>query len=100
MFYATKIDDSTRILIESEHSGAFTKSDLEERPDPETAAIRMIETISRVGAAMARNITPGFEGTGCAWEVSFSVKADGFGSVMVASSPEAGQFKVSVIYSG
>ena len=100
MNYATKLDENTRLLIEAEASGAFVKSDLEELPDPETAVLRMVDTVAKVGAAMAKQITPGFQGTGCSWELSFSVKADGFGTVMIANTPEAGQFKVSVIYAG
>ena len=98
MFYATQLDKDTRILIEADATGAFTKSDLEDRPDPETAVQNAIKTVGKVGAALAQQVGAQFEGTGCAFEVTFSVKVDSYGAVMVATSPEAGQIKCAVIY--
>jgi hypothetical protein len=100
LFYPTQIDEKTRILVEAETSGAFVKSDIEELPDPETAVVRAIQQIGVIGKQIGEVVGKQFEGTGTAFEVTFSMKLDAVGLVLLAQSPESGQFKVSVIRGG
>lgn len=97
MFYKTQISEETSIIIEAETSGAFTKSDLEDRPDPLRAGMNTINTIAKVAQQMAASLGPALDGTGLAIEVEFGVKADGVGMVMVSQNPDGGQFKVRIV---
>ena len=96
MFYVTDLDDATQVVIEAETSSAFAKSDLEVKPNPTLALQNAIETSARVASRFARELRPVMASTGSDAEVSFSMKCDHTGLVMLAMNPEEGQFKVTL----
>ncbi|MBN2800193.1 MAG: hypothetical protein JXX28_13720 [Deltaproteobacteria bacterium] len=97
MFYSTKISDTTTVLLEAQAGGAFAKNDLEELPDPDTALLRLIDMVGDVGKQVATAVGGKMAGSGLSYEVEFSVRADGMGTVMIAMQPNEGQVKVRII---
>lgn len=98
MFYVTDLDDDTQIIIEAATSGAFAKSDLEVRPDPRLALQNAIATTSQIAQKFAESLRPTMSATGADAEVSFSMKCDHTGLVMIAMNPGEGQFSVTMSF--
>ena len=99
MFYVTDLDDATQIVIEAETSSAFAKSDLEVKPNPTRAFQNAISTSAQVAARFGKELRPVMAETGADAEVSFSMKCDHTGLVMMAMNPDEGQFKVTMRFS-
>lgn len=97
MFFQSKIDDSTWILVDAEASGAFAKNELE--GDSQMTPANAVRNSLHVAAVMARALSakladdfdPRME-----VQVEFGVKADGSGNVMIGTNPEGAQFRVTL----
>lgn len=91
MFYPTELDAETTLYIETETSGAFAKSDLEIRPDPLKALVNAIEMAKTLSRHLAKEIKPALREYNMDAELSFGVRCDGHGSVMIAMDKDKGQ---------
>lgn len=91
MFYPTQLDDDTMLYLETETSGAFAKSDLEVRPDPLSALKGAVDMAKTFSAYVAREIKPVLNQHQMYAEITFAVKCDGHGSVMIAMDKDKGQ---------
>ena len=89
--YLTKIGDA-QILIEAPASGAFAKSASEVEADPRQAITNMVRTIKVVCGYLGEEIGPVARRSGATMEISFAVRADSYGLVMVSESTTIGQF--------
>ncbi len=98
MFYITDLDDDTQIVIEAATSGAFAKSDLEVRPNPSLALQNAITTTGQIAQKFATELRPTMVATGADAEVSFSMKCDHTGLVMIAMNPGEGQFQITMSF--
>ena len=99
MFFESKIDDQTWLLLEAETTGAFAKSGLEgSKMSPELA----FQNLCTVSAQVARGLSQMFDeklaGTNTEVDVTFGVKSDAGGNVMVCFKPGEGQLSVTVRY--
>ncbi|MBW1877673.1 MAG: hypothetical protein JRI25_07335 [Deltaproteobacteria bacterium] len=97
LFYPTYLDDDTVLLMETETSGAFMKSDLEERPEPEKATENAVKSAQLLAMYVADKLKPVLVDRGVAAEISFSIRCDGNGSVMVAQDSARGQLACKLI---
>lgn len=96
MFYVTDLDDKTQLVIEAETSSAFAKSDLEVRPNPQSALVNAMETATYFAGRMVNEFRDVVNEAGGEAEISYSMKCDHTGLVMLAMNPEEGQFKVTL----
>lgn len=95
--FMTQVEGDTMMLLEAETSGAFAKSELEIRPNPMAAFDNSIDAIGRVGRILAERIQAQYAGTGIdSAEVTFGIKIDGTGAVMISQENERSQFTVKI----
>lgn len=95
--FMTQLEGDTLMLIEAETSGAFAKSDLEIRPNPMAAFDNSIAAMGTIGRRIASAIRSEYDGTGIdSAEVTFGVKVDQAGAVMIAQENERSQFTVKL----
>ena len=73
------------------------KSDLEIRPDPLTALRVAVETARTFAAHAARELRPTLADHGMDAEISFSIKCDGNGTVLLAQDPSVGQLQFKLL---
>ncbi len=99
-FFITQISDDTEMLIEAETTGAFTKSDLEIRPDPLKAFLNAVDAASKLGLAFADRLRPTMASTRSEADVHFGLKVDGNGSVMISKDSSECQFQVTLRFKG
>lgn len=93
--YLAKIGDA-QILIEAPASGAFAKSASEVEADPRQAITNIVRTIKVVCGYLGEEIGPVARRSGATMEISFAVRADSYGLVMVSESTTIGQFACTV----
>lgn len=91
MFYPTQLDEKTMLYLETETSGAFAKSDLEVRPDPLKALVNAVDLAKTFSRHLAREMKPVLTENNMDAEISFAVRCDGHGSVMIAMDTDKGQ---------
>lgn len=96
MFYVTDLDDKTQLVIEAETSSAFAKSDLEVRPNPQHALVNAMETATYFAGRLVNEFRDVVNEAGGEAEISYSMKCDHTGLVMLAMNPEEGQVKVTL----
>lgn len=95
--FTTQLEGETLMLIEAETTGAFAKSDLEIRPNPMAAFHTAVVAMGTMGRVMSARIQKEYAGRGItSAEVSFGVKVDQAGSVMIALEAEKAQFIVKL----
>jgi len=95
--FVTQIEGEHMIMVEAETSGAFAKSELEIKANPMTAFDTSIGAITRLGKVLSNRVRTELAGTGTERaEVSFGIKCDQVGSVMIAQENEKAQFTVKV----
>jgi hypothetical protein len=94
-FYVTKLGDA-QIVLEAPASGAFAKGASDVEADPRTAMANIIRNIRQVGSALGSELVPIVRNLGMAMDVSFAVRADSYGVVMVSQNTSEGQFLVTV----
>ena len=99
-FFITQISDDTEMLIEAETTGAFTKSDLEIRPDPLKAFLNSADAAAKLGLAFSERLAPTMAATHSDVDVHFGLKVDGNGSVMISKESTGCQFQVTLRYKG
>jgi hypothetical protein len=93
--FVTQIEGDHIILMEAETSGAFAKSDLEIKPNPMAALGNSMEAVGRIGSLCSERLRAVLAGTGTeSAEVSFGIKCDQIGSIMIAQEHEKAQFSV------
>ena len=96
MLYEVKVDDETHILMEGKASDALAKGDSGHSFIPFDAFQNSVDIILKVSTAIAKDVAPAMVGTGCTFEVQYSVRADGNGTVMLCQDPDHGQFRVTI----
>ena len=96
MFYEVNFDEETRVLLEGQASGAIAKGGSDTGFIPDDALDNSIDLIQKIVARMSTEVMPSIDGQLCSMEVSFSIRADGNGTIMLAQTPEAGQFRVTI----
>lgn len=98
MFFKTQLNDSTWVLLEAEASQAFTKSALEGGDmSPETAFLNVAKVSAQIASAVAASLRPVIKANpGFEVEMSFALKSDGGGNVMIATQPTNGQFHLNL----
>jgi hypothetical protein len=96
VFYEVDINEETQILLEGQASGALVKGRGGPSFMPSEAFKNSIDIIKLVASTVAKEVSPAMVGTGCTYEIEFSVRTDGNGTVMLAQDPSLGQFKVKV----
>lgn len=97
MFYEVDYDEDTRILLEGQASGALTKGGAS-GPSfiPDKALTNTIDLIRLVASKVTSDVAPVIDGTYCSIDITFSIRADGNGTVMIAQDPSLGQFKITI----
>lgn len=99
-FIVSRLDEETQVLVECETTGAFSKSDLEIKPDPERAIFVTVENIASLSRTLAMGIVPTLrEVRASNFEVQYGIKIDGNGSVLISQRKEDGQFSVTLRWS-
>jgi hypothetical protein len=96
MFYEVNFDSDTRVLLEGQASGALAKGGGGMDFIPDHALDNSIALIKRVAQKIATEVAPAIDGSYCAIDVAFSIRADGNGTVMIAQDPNLGQFHVTI----
>ena len=96
MFYEVKVDDETHIMFEGMASGSLAKGSDGANFIPIEAYQNSVDVIRKVAASISKEVAPGMVGTGCTFDVQFSVRADGNGTVMLGQNPDYGQFRVTI----
>jgi hypothetical protein len=100
LFFVTELDENTMILIEAETSAAFGKNDLEVRPDPLRAYKNAVLLAGQLSRAMADGLAKAHAGTDNDTAVTFGLRVDSNGSVMIAQSLDKAQIHITVRRSG
>jgi hypothetical protein len=96
-FIVSRLDEETIVMVETETTGAFSKSELEIKPDPERAIYNSVDQISKMSRTIAAGIIPSLrEVRASNFEMVFGTKIDGAGAVMVSQRPEDGQFRITL----
>ncbi len=95
-FFTTQVTDDVMLLIEAETTGAFSKSDLEIKPNPLMAFLNSVDAVAKLGTAFSDGLSPTMESAGCDVEVLFGIKVDGNGSVMISKESNVCQFQVTM----
>jgi hypothetical protein len=98
VFYEVNFDEETRILFEGQASGAISKGGggMGKNFIPDDALDNSLDLIRQVATKLATEVAPTLDGTLCSVELTFSVRADGNGTVMIAQDPSLGQFRVTL----
>lgn len=97
--YLTRLGDK-EILLEAPASDAFAKSDSEVKADPQKALVNCLDTIRTLATAMGQQLGPMMQRSGASFEMSFAVRADGSGLVMVSEDAQTGQFQCTIRFGG
>lgn len=85
-----------QILLEAPVAGAFAKSESEMAPDPKRAFQNMFDNIRAIVDYAGEQLGPSIRKTGAAFELSFAVRSDSFGLVMVSEAASVGQLQVTI----
>lgn len=95
-FFMTQVTEDTEVFLETETTGAFNKSALEVRPDPRKAFLNTVDACNKLGIALAEQLHETMETARCDIDMSFGIKVDGNGSVMIAKEMANCQFNVAI----
>lgn len=93
--YLTQLGD-TSILLEAPASGGLSKSDSEVKADPRKAVMNILDTVKTMVKYMGDDLGPTLRASGAGFEMSFAVRADLSGLVMVSEDASKGQFQCVV----
>jgi hypothetical protein len=97
MFYEVNYNEDTRILLEGQASGALAKGGGAGKDFiPDDALDNCMDLIKKVAHRLSTDVAPTIDGTYCAMDVTFSIRADGNGTVMLGQDPSCGQFQVTI----
>lgn len=95
MFYETKLDENTWVLLDSESSGAFAKNETETKMSPAAALQNSLDVALNMGRALSSKLAVDIDPR-MALDLQFGIKCDGQGNVMISSKPDGGQFAVTL----
>ncbi len=98
MFYMTDLDDETQLVMEAEAGGAFNKNDLEVRPNPQKAFKNAVETAKTLAGHLATELRPTLNATGADAEITFAIKCDSAGMVLISQRTSEGQFLCKLLF--
>lgn len=98
MFYEVNFDEETRVLFEGQASGAIAKGGggVGDNFIPDDALDNSLDLVRKVAMKVATEVSPSLDGTLCSMELEFGIRADGNGTVMIAQTPQLGQFRVTI----
>lgn len=97
--YESRVGNAT-LLIEAKSSSAFAKSESGIRPDPLGAIEAMIKNVKMIAGMVSKEVGPAVMNSPVNFSMDFSVRADGNGLVMIGDTPESGQFRCTVAFTG
>lgn len=97
-FITSELNDDAIMMVECETTGAFSKSDLEIKPNPLMAFKNATALIGDVGKVVAESVQAKFKDTDANMQVRFGVKIDSMGSVLVSQQGDACQFSVTITF--
>ena len=99
--FMTELDETGDVLflIEAETTGAFAKSALDVRPNPLKCFKQCVAAIGLMADQMATGIGNKVEGTGVDAQVTFGLKIDSAGMVMISQNLGC-QFNVTLVFKG
>lgn len=100
--FMTELDDEgeIRFLMEAETTGAFAKSEMEVRPNPLTAYKQAVNAIGLMAGRMAESVGAQVAGTGVDAEVTFGIKVDSQGAVMISQQSSLCQIQCTLRFKG
>ena len=86
--FMTELDDAGEVLflMEAETTGAFAKSELDIRPNPLQCYKQAVGAIGLMAERMADSVGKAVSGTGVDAEVTFAIKIDSAGMVMISQN--------------
>ena len=97
--FMTQIEGDTMMLVETETTGTFAKSDMEIKPNPMAAFHNSLDMASTMGRVIASRVSEQLAGSGVNnAEVQFGIKIDQFGSVLLAQEAEKCQFMLRLSF--
>lgn len=98
--FETELDDDGEVLflMEAETTGAFSKSSAGETPRPHLAFKQAVNAIGLMSSRLAHSVGSKIGGTGIEAAVTFGIKIDASGQVMIAAETGNCQFSVQVIF--
>lgn len=94
-FFETRIAEDVTILIDSMSSGAFAKNEVSSGMNPDKAFDNLVIIASNIAKGFGDGMNARLPLGGSA-ELQFGVKCDPSGAVMVATSPNEGQFAITI----
>ena len=99
--FMTELDEAGEVLflMEAETTGAFAKSELEIKPNPLQCYKQAVSAIGLMAERMAAQVGKAVEGTGVDAEVSFALKIDAVGMVMISANQNC-QLNVTLRFKG
>lgn len=100
--FMTELDEEgkVRFLMEAETTGAFAKADAEIRPNPLTAYKQSVKAIALMSSRMAETVGAAVKGTGVDAEVTFGIKIDSGGAVMISQTSNGCQLQCTLRFKG
>ena len=100
--FMTELDDAgeVRFLMEAETTGAFAKAEMEIRPNPLLAYKQAVQAIGLMAGRMSESIGASIAGTGVDAEVTFGLKVDSAGAVMISQQAAACQIQCTLRFKG
>jgi hypothetical protein len=96
LFFQSRVNATTQILIEAETSGAFAKNPLEAGLSPDRAFSNALSLAGQVGLALSEQLTSALGTVRAEVDFAFGIKCDPAGNVMIAKSPGDAQFAITV----
>ena len=97
--FVTQIEGDTMMMMEAETSGTFAKSDLEIKPNPMAAFDNAIDNASLMARVLSGKMSQALAGTSVeSAEVSFGIKIDQAGSILIAQESDKAQFQVRIVF--
>ncbi len=91
-------DDFNQIQLETEVSGAISKSALDFEVNPNRSFFQAVELMGKVAQFIAVRSGNALDGTGMAFEVEFGIKIDGNGVPMICKTRDECQFLTRLTY--
>lgn len=99
MLFQSRLDENTYVLIDAETSGAFAKNDLGVEASPDKALGNILDLTGKLARGVSVQLAEQMKGLHGEVDVTFALKSDTFGQVMIAARPTDGQFTVNVRWS-
>ncbi len=95
--FITDLTDDVQIMLETETTGAFSKSELEVDANPIKAFQNSLNAVGQVANVLAERARAQLnEGVSGTIDVRLGIKIDGNGAVMIAQTAENAQLDVTI----